>query len=58
MTSSWDGLDYMIFCKHALSPQGKRMLQGFVAAGGACVFMDEPLGLETEVSLEELFKEV
>jgi len=57
MTSSWDGLDYMIFCKHALSSQGKRMLQGFIAAGGASVFIDEPLGLETELSLKELLKE-
>lgn len=54
MTSSWDGLDYMVFSKNCLSPQGKRMLQGFVAAGGTGVYMDEPLGLETEVHLEEI----
>lgn len=56
MTSSWDGLDYMIFSKKSLGPQGKRMLQGFVAAGGTAVYLDEPLGLETEESLESLIE--
>ena len=56
MTSSWDGLDYMIFSKKCLSPQGKRMLQGFVAAGGAGVYIDEPIGLESEMELDVFLK--
>jgi hypothetical protein len=58
MTASWDGLDYMIYMNKSLSPQGKRMLQGFVAAGGICVYVDESLGLEEEKSLIEFYKEV
>jgi hypothetical protein len=56
MTSSWDGLDYMIFSKKCLSLQGKRMLQGFVAAGGSGLYIDEPIGLESEMQLDVFFK--
>lgn len=34
LTEEWNNLDQLIVCTDQLSPQGKRMLQGFVAAGG------------------------
>lgn len=37
LTSQWDGLDYLIYNPSSLTPQGKRKLQGFCAAGGTLV---------------------
>ncbi len=34
LTTEWDGLDSLYYSERALTPQGRRMLQGFVAAGG------------------------
>jgi len=41
LTAEWDGLDEVIVSEHLLSPQGKRMLQGFNAAGGNVIFLKE-----------------
>ncbi len=35
LTEQWDGLDALIVFSGAVSPQGKRKLQGFLAAGGS-----------------------
>lgn len=37
LTEQWDGLDKLIVISEALSPQGKRKLQGFEAAGGEII---------------------
>lgn len=34
LTREWDGLDKLYYLEEALTPAGKRMLQGFMAAGG------------------------
>lgn len=34
LTEKWDGVDLLIVIQHAISPQGKRKLQGFCASGG------------------------
>lgn len=58
MTASWDGLDKIVYIKKGLSPQGKRILQGFCAAGGIPVYVDEKLGVfENEQSFEEFLRE-
>lgn len=46
----WDGLDYLIVEPAALSPQGKRKLQGFCAAGGTVVTLGDPLGVPHEIT--------
>lgn len=53
MTSSWDGLDEILFIHKALSPQGKRILQGFSITGGKCIYLDTPIGLDPECSFQE-----
>lgn len=53
MTSSWDGLDEILFIHKALSPQGKRILQGFSITGGSCIYLDAPIGLDPEFSFED-----
>jgi hypothetical protein len=37
LTEQWDGLDKLIVPKHAISTQGNRKLQGFIAAGGIII---------------------
>lgn len=34
LTTEWDGLDYLVVDRTVVSVQGKRKLQGFIAAGG------------------------
>jgi hypothetical protein len=38
LTEHWDGLDQLLVLSEAVSPQGKRMLQGFCAAGGEVLY--------------------
>ncbi|HEY2810351.1 MAG TPA: hypothetical protein VGJ00_03055 [Rhabdochlamydiaceae bacterium] len=38
LTEEWDGLDKLIAISEGLSPQGKRKLQGFCAAGGEIAY--------------------
>jgi len=52
-----DGLDYIIVRQKSLSTQGKRMLQGFQAALGICVYHDSLIGIASEISFEE-FKDI
>lgn len=49
LITEWDGLDWMIVSSKTLGPQGKRKLQGFCAAGGACATIGEPIGLTNEM---------
>lgn len=44
LTEQWDGLDQIIVFPEAVSPQGKRKLSGFLAAGGTVVEADEIRG--------------
>lgn len=48
MTASWEGIDKLLFIKKGLSPQGKRILQGFCVAGGVLVYVDEPVDLSVD----------
>lgn len=48
LTTEWDGLDYLIVVSHLLSPQGRRKVQGFCAAGGTVVVVGDALGLPDE----------
>lgn len=50
-TEQWDEIDYMILPKTKLSELGHRMLQGFCAAGGI------PVGVNQKVSYEEFLKD-
>lgn len=52
--SEWDGLDVVFVLTSALSPAGKRKLQGFCAAGGSVVSFGEKIGLPLEQSFEDL----
>jgi hypothetical protein len=56
LTSSWDGLDYILYAPSGLSTQGKRKLQGFCAAGGTVVSTGDLLGLSHEIGLGDWLK--
>lgn len=56
MTSSWEGIDEMIVLQRALSPQGKRILQGFSITGGKMIYIDSALGFEEEISWNEFLE--
>lgn len=49
LTERWDGIDAIYVLSEALSPQGKRKLQGFCAAGGTVVTEGPLLNLPQEV---------
>lgn len=40
LAEQWDELDRLLVLKDSLTPQGTRLLQGFVAAGGEVVYYD------------------
>ena len=44
----WHGLDNILFASKSLTKEGKRMLQGFNAAGGRAVYFDQAIGLVDE----------
>ncbi len=52
LTEQWDGLDKLIVLSSALSPQGKRKLLGFAAAGGTVLTIGEPIGVPEETRLD------
>lgn len=53
LTAEWDGLDYLLYVPEGLTPQGKRKLQGFCAAGGTAVSVGQLMGLPQELSFDE-----
>lgn len=55
LTANWDGLDYLLYSPTGLSPQGKRKLQGFCAAGGTVISTGRLLGFSQELSFSEWF---
>lgn len=57
LTEAWDGIDNIIVVSSTLSPQGKRRLQGFCAAGGRVVCLGESLQLAHEIGCEEYLLE-
>ncbi len=52
LIAEWKGLDALIVTPSGLSPQGKRKLQGFCAAGGTVLNIGESLGLANEKKWE------
>ena len=46
--TDWDGLDYLLCDPAGLTEEGKRMLQGFAAAGGVVVSLGEAIGVYGE----------
>ncbi len=40
LTIEWDGLDYLIYSSKGITAQGKRKLNGFIAAGGTVIACD------------------
>lgn len=53
LTTEWDGLDDLIVMTDYLSPQGKRKLHGFCAAGGRVISLGGTLGLPNEIEFRE-----
>jgi hypothetical protein len=53
LTSQWDHLDFLLYSPSGLSRQGKRMLQGFCAAGGTVISTGDLSGFPHEMSLGE-----
>lgn len=51
-SQSWMCVDHCVVISAQISPAGKRMLQGFCAAGGQVVHVGESLGLAEEISWE------
>lgn len=49
LTSWWEGLDYLVVSSFSITPQGRRKLQGFCAAGGIVLTLGQPLGLPEEI---------
>lgn len=53
LNEQWEDLDTLVVMSCALSPQGKRKLQGFCAAGGEVVVVGDLIGLSEERLWEE-----
>ena len=52
MSEQWDELDHLILFSAALSEQGRRKTQGFIAAGGTAVVVGPQLGLAREITID------
>lgn len=53
LTTEWECLDFLIVCSDDFSPIGKRMLQGFCAAGGSVLTIGSFIGVAQEISFDE-----
>lgn len=53
LTLQWAGLDFLFYFSSGLSVQGKRKMQGFCAAGGTPIAVQESIGLSGERNLKE-----
>lgn len=53
LITSWDGLDYLFVDPTTLEREGKRKLQGFVAADGRVVSMHGDIGVANELSFKQ-----
>ncbi len=51
LITEWDGLDYLLVVR--VTPQGRRKLQGFCAAGGCIVYTGNSFDMPNEVSFNE-----
>lgn len=49
----WQGLDFLFVASHQISPQSRRQLAGFCAAGGQVVTLGPFLQLANEITFEE-----
>lgn len=52
LNERWSEVDILYVFSSYLTARGKRMLQGFCAAGGLVVVEGEPIGLENEIGAE------
>jgi hypothetical protein len=50
LTDMWFGIDHLVVFSSAISSEGIRMLQGFIAACGEIVVFGDPLNLMDEIS--------
>lgn len=53
LTAEWDGLDFLFYSGSGISPEGKRKLLGFCAAGGTPIGTSKLLGLPGEISFQD-----
>jgi hypothetical protein len=53
LTLQWNGLNELFYLSTGLSAQGKRKLQGFCAAGGTAVAIQELVGLPHEMAWDD-----
>lgn len=56
LITEWDGLDNLFVLSKCLTPQGRRKLLGFCAAGGRVVSIGESLQLPEEINFIDLQK--
>lgn len=56
LITEWDGLDSLFVLSKSLTPQGRRKLLGFCAAGGQVVSIGESLQLPEEINFIDLQK--
>lgn len=52
----WDELENLLVFTEGLSNQGVRVVQGFLAASGSCIYSGKPLETVEAISLEEFLK--
>jgi hypothetical protein len=57
LIQQWEGLDYILYSSKGLASQGKRKLQGFCAAAGIAVAVDDPMGLSNEILFTDFLKQ-
>lgn len=55
LINQWDGLDHLVVVSASITPQGRRKLQGFCAAGGTILNLGEPLGLPYEIPYRDFY---
>ncbi|MDF2549048.1 MAG: hypothetical protein K0S07_115 [Chlamydiales bacterium] len=53
LTQSWQGLDTLLVSAKGLTANGRRQVEGFAAADGLVVFLEEPLHIEGEVPFSQ-----
>lgn len=53
LITEWDLVDYLFVLSKHVKTAGKRMFQGFIAAGGTIVTLGTPLHLNNEISFSE-----
>lgn len=57
ITQEWDGLDYLLIFSDSISFQGKRKLNGFLAAGGSIITVGNLLGCAEEIAYNDFINQ-